>query len=798
MTALDICLLSCLIAQQATKEAPTLTIHTDQRMAPIAKTLYGIFFEEINCAGDGGIYAEQIRNRSFEDSKTPEHWEIAGSPEPLKSVGISSEKPLANGSPSWLRLGLKPGAASQIQLTNRGYWGINAQRGQKLSLSLAAKTNAPTKITVELLDERESVIATSGFAPSAHDWQKLTATLSPTESSTKASLRITVESESEVGLDHISLIPTNESLTGFRGDLAKMLADLRPSFMRFPGGCWVEGDTMATAMRWKQTIGPVESRRTLPNLWGYHSTNGLGFHEYLLLCEQIGAEPLFVINCGMSHREVVPIGEMDEFVQDALDAIEYANEPATSKWGSVRAAAGHPNPFNLRFMEIGNENGGPAYEARYALFYKAIKTKYPNVNLIANVWGGHPKDTPVEILDEHYYSNPEFFFQNANRYDSYDRTGPKIYVGEYAVTQGCGNGNLIAALAEAAFMTGMERNSDVVTMSSYAPLFANVNKKAWNPDLIYFDNNRAIGTPSYYVQKLFSENRPDLNLGFELQNQPAKTHPFPDGGIGVGSWNTQVEYRDLKVRDKDGNVIIASADGSSLVSKSGTWRKTDQLIQQSGSDTPAVAVQDARLTDFEFALKARKLSGAEGFLILVGYQNSDNYLWLNLGGWGNSLHAIEFARNGGKSLVGKQIPGKIETGKWYEIRIAYSHDRIECYLDGKRLFSEAAPSSKSLYTAAGKMQKTGEIIVKVVNSESEPAQVKIALEGSNTSRYKMSETWLSSASATDENSLDFPNKVAPKTVGNAIVNRNFTYLAKPLSLTILRFTPEKPIQEAKR
>ena len=213
------------------------------------------------------------------------------------------------------------------------------------------------------------------------------------------------------------------------------------------------------------------------------------------MCEDISAEPLFVINCGMSHREVVPMEKMGEFVQDALDAIEYANGPTTSKWGAVRAKAGHPKPFNLRLLEIGNENGGPAYNERYRLIGQAVKDKYPEVNLIAGLWGGYPQTRLAEIIDEHYYSTPAFFFQNANKYDSYDRKGPKIYVGEYAVTQGCGNGNLIAALGEAAFMTGMERNSDVVAMASYAPLFANVNHRGWNPDLIYFDSSRVVASP---------------------------------------------------------------------------------------------------------------------------------------------------------------------------------------------------------------------------------------------------------------------------------------------------------------
>ena len=268
------------------------------------------------------------------------------------------------------------------------------------------------------------------------------------------------------------------------------------------------------------------------------------------MCEDLGAEPLFVINCGMSHKENVPLDKMGEFVQDALDAIEYANGPVTSTWGAVRAKNGHRAPFNLKYMEIGNENGGTAYHERYALFYDAIKAKYPQMHLIANEWSGTPKNRPIEIVDEHYYSTPEFFIANAGKYDSYDRAGRKVYVGEYAVTQGCGQGNLRAAIGEAAFMTGMERNSDVVLMASYAPLFANVHYKKWNPDLIDFDSSRAYGIPSYYVQQMFSENRGDVVLPVTV-TAPAITPAARTGAIGVGTWRTQAEFKDIKVTRGD-------------------------------------------------------------------------------------------------------------------------------------------------------------------------------------------------------------------------------------------------------
>ena len=375
-------------------------------------------------------------------------------------------------------------------------------------------------------------------------WKTYRLSLTSAETDPKARLAIYATQPGTVWLDMVSLFPKatwKDRPNGLRLDLAEMLVGLRPAFVRFPGGCWVEGEVLGDALRWKTTIGPISDRRTQWNLWKYHSTNGLGFHEYLELCEDLGAEPLFVINCGMSHKENVPMDKMAEWVQDAIDAtIEYANGPDDSKWGAMRIKAGHPKPFDLKYLEIGNENGGKAYEERYALIYDAIKAKYPKMNLIADLWEGKaPVTRPLEILDEHYYFSPEFFIANAHRYDSYDRKGPKIYVGEYAVTQGCGLGNLRAAIGEAAFMTGMERNSDVVILASYAPLFANVNHKTWNPNLINFDGSRVYGTPSYYAQKMFSENRGDVVLPAAVEILPKTASKPIRGQIGLGTWATQ-------------------------------------------------------------------------------------------------------------------------------------------------------------------------------------------------------------------------------------------------------------------
>ncbi|MEQ1935819.1 MAG: alpha-L-arabinofuranosidase C-terminal domain-containing protein, partial [Fimbriimonadaceae bacterium] len=579
---------------------PTITFDPAQGTIKTSRDLYGIFFEEINCAGDGGIYPELVRNRSFEEGLA--HWEVSD-PSRVKVVEQGVGKHF-----------LEVTLGAPITLTNKGYWGMHFDPNQKYCLTTRTGLEGTVKADVKFfangkeiggrewgtLDDSQSLMTKKGTLPSM--------------TAQNASMELTLTGTGKVFFDFISMAPHDKELKPerFRPDLKKLLADLKPRFMRFPGGCWVEGDTMKTAYRWKTTIGDPRDRAHVNNLWGYQSTNGLGYHEYLQLCEDLNAAPMFVVNCGMSHKEVVPMDKMDEFVQDALDAIEYANGPTTSKWGAVRAANGHPESFKLKYLEIGNENGGAAYEERYDLIYKAVKAKYPEVHLIANVWGGTPKKAKLDIIDEHYYSNPSFFIENADRYDTYDRKGPKVYVGEYAVTQGCGNGNLIAAIAEAAFMTGMERNSDHVIMASYAPLLANLNLKSWNPDLIYFDSSRAYGTPSSHVQKMFAENLPDEVFKSAAIGLPSIPTFFPKGGIGVGTWNTQAEFKDIAVYNGKGIRKIAPQD---MAQESGVWTVADEVAKQTGNATPTRLFAQVVEASYTVKLKARRLVGAEGFLI---------------------------------------------------------------------------------------------------------------------------------------------------------------------------------------
>jgi alpha-L-arabinofuranosidase len=500
------------------------------------------------------------------------------------------------------------------------------------------------------------------------------------------------------------------------------------------------------------------------------------------MCEDLGAEPLFVINCGMSHKEVVPLDKMQEFVQDALDAIEYANGPVSSTWGALRAKNGHRAPFNLKYMEIGNENGGTAYHERYALFYDAIKAKHPQMHLIANEWSGTPTNRPIEIVDEHYYSTPEFFIANAGKYDSYDRAGRKVYVGEYAVTQGCGQGNLRAAIGEAAFMTGLERNSDVVLLASYAPLFANVNYKKWNPDLIDFDSSRAYGIPSYYVQKIFSENHGDVVLPVTV-TAPETAPAVKSGAIGVGTWHTQAEFKDIQVTR--GNETLFACDFANGTKGwrlfGGDWAVTAGTLQQKAlAENVRAFAGDAAWSNYTYSLKARKLGGAEGFLISFLVKDENAKAWWNIGGWGNIRHAIEM-----EGITGNDVPGSIETGRWYDIRIEVKDANVKCFLDGKPIHVVKWEATKPLYAVASQAKRTHEVILKVVNVSSAAQETDIRLNGVKV-RPTAKAIVLASDKPEAENTLDQPTKVSPVTLTLTNAGAAFRHTFPANSVTVLR------------
>ena len=754
-------------AAQKTAQNAVLTVDTDKTGPRLSPFQHGIFFEEINHAGDGGLYPEKLRDRDFRDGTT--YWTAFG--------GASVEK---NGDVLEIKAGNTEGG-----VRTEGYWGIACEKGKALKLSV--EVSRP--VIARLVTLKGVVLAKTELKKGG------AVMLTPTQTYAKSVLEFVVPAGTSVTLHQPSLMPMETfGKSKVRKDLGELVAGMKPSFVRFPGGCFVEGDILANRFNWKNSLGPVASRPGNQCLWGYHATNGMGYHEYLQWCEDSGAAPLFVISAGMSHNGVVPMAQMDGILQEALDALEYANGDAkTTKWGAMRAKNGHSTPFNLKLIEIGNENGGPQYDERYKMLYEGIKKAYPETITIANLWGGLPKSAPIETIDEHYYSNPAFFIQNATRYDTYDRKGPKIYVGEYAVTEGCGKGNLIAGVAEAAFITGMERNSDVVKMASYAPLFVNDNNRAWNPDAIVFDSSRAYGTPSYWVQRLFSENRGTVVLPQTLTAPPPRATPeVYQGGVGVATWGTDAEFADVAIEGKP----------VTLKPGKGKWAKTAEgTLRQSDADGENLAAMggDPKARNYTLTLRAKKHGGREGFLIPFYVRSENDFLWWNLGGWGNTQHQIEYEIGGSKSaLIQPPVKGKIETGRWYDIKIECQGPHIRCYLDGKLIHDVMIPAPPtSLHSVVTReereerSEKSGDILLKIVNAgpDAQPTQIKLLGQVKLTGTGIV--TTLTSNDPMEENSFENPKRIAPVTKPLTKISTDFMYNAAPYSVNILRLKTQK-------
>jgi len=778
-------LLPLLLGLTAQSNEPIqVTIDTRQTTVAVNPAMYGIFFEEINQAGEGGLYGELLRTRGMEDgdaTKLPTGWQAVGE---AGRISLDATSVPNEGRPHSLRI--ERVGAGQIAAVNEGFWGVPLKNGARYRLTMWVRGDAEIDATLEGAGGQR--LGNAVIPKSGNEWRRIERTITASGDDNKAKLVLTPKQLGTVWVGYASLMPLDTwrgRSNGFRKDLAEHVSALKPGFVRFPGGCFIEGQVLGQAFDWKKSIGPVEARRPMPrSFWGYPTSNGLGYHEYLQWCEDLGSRALFVANCGMSHSEIAPTDKMDRYVQDALDAIEYANGPATSKWGALRAKNGHAKPFNLRYIQIGNENGGPNYDVRYAMMAKAIKARYPEIQLVANVWDGVPQSYPLEIIDEHYYSNPAFFWRNANRYDAYDRKGPQIYVGEYAVTRGSGQGNLDAALSEAAFMAGMERNADVVRMASYAPLFVNVNNRQWNPNAVVFDNTRSYGTPSYWVQWIYSNHRPDRILKHEVRAPLPQLEPVA-GRVGLQTWRTQAEFRDIEV-EADGRKLFSAdqVSGDRLEILRGEWTTANGAIRQSSDEENRQAllrgVEIPRSQRATLRLKARKISGAEGFIIMMGLEPGREFQW-NLGGWNNTVHA--FQRDGER--VGRGVPGQIETGRWYDIRIEREGNVSRAYLDGK-LVEELREAGTPNFTAvAGVDEKANEIVIKAVNGAGTARTVQFDFTGGrvgSTARGLV----MTGNRLDAENSLSNPDRIRPRPFSLNGVSGRLSQTLPPYSVTVLR------------
>ena len=551
MTRKNLFLLILILAPAWTACTPArrLDIDLENVGAPIQPTMYGIFFEDINFAADGGLYAELVKNRSFEFPADPlQGWKAFG------KVDVRNDGPFDR-CPHYVRLGDPGHPAKWTGLDNEGFFGIGVKGGETYRFSVWARVpdGGMSELRIELVNTasmgENQFVCQEALKVTGNDWKQYEVILTPAETLEKAVLRIfLVGDRKPVDLEHVSLFPTDTwrgHRNGMRKDLAQALADLHPGVFRFPGGCIVEGADLDTRYNWKNTVGPVENRPINENRWeytfphrffpDYYQSYGLGFFEFFQLSEEIGSEPLPILSCGLacqfqndSEDAHCPVDALEPFIQDALDLIEFANGPVTSTWGKVRADMGHPEPFGLKFIGIGNEQWGPEYPARLEPFVKALRAAHPEIKIVGSAGpysGGEMFDylwpemrrLGADLVDEHFYAPETFFLSQAARYDNYDRTGPKVFAGEYAC-HGDGRkfNHFHASLLEAAFMTGLERNADLVHMATYAPLFAHVEGWQWRPDLIWFDNLRSMRTASWHVQQLYGQYKGQNVLSIKM------------------------------------------------------------------------------------------------------------------------------------------------------------------------------------------------------------------------------------------------------------------------------------------
>jgi alpha-L-arabinofuranosidase len=817
-------------------EEPEATIRIDlaRRGADIPASMYGIFFEEINHAGDGGLYAELIQNRGFEDSSVPEGYTVKGdrifpptdranhltgarphpdlsfrwNPDPIPawrfeqlegsgaSAELTREYPLNEASPTALKVTLPE--KGRISLSNCGFWGMNIEKGKGyyLRMNTSNGNRFEGRAILKLVAEDGTELCNRPLAIDPdRTWCEYTGQLTATGSDPHARFVIELEGTGTLLLDYVSLFPETfrNRINGLRNDIAQTLEALHPAFVRWPGGCIVEGIDLSNRIEWKKTIGDPKNRPGIYDTWGYRATMGFGYHEFLQFCEDIGAAGMFVCNAGIGCQGRVGDAcreeDLDAFIQDALDAIDYALGDGTTEWSRKRVENGHPEPFPLQYVEIGNENWGPVYEKRYDRFYRAIKAKYPRLTLISTLGlGGQHRHERVDMIDPHWYVAPEFFLSSSRLFDQQERGGYAVYVGEYAVNQQVGGGNLLGALAEAAFLSGMERNSDLVKMASYAPLLENVNDRVWPTNLICFDSHRVMGRSSYHVQKMYAENRPDYNTATEFE-QP-RNGVQVSGRIGLGGWNTDNEYRELKVTLPDGRVIEADMERG-WTPKGGTWSAADGTLSQEGPGVMRWSIWDSpeEFSDCSISVKARKKSGDEGFILYFGMQGETGYV-LNIGGWSNQTTAFQHMVGADMPQIPNNIAQQVETGRWYDIRIDIHGDSFTYSLDGKRMLEARIEQSRQ-YVVSGYDETTGEEVIKFVNATEKPFTARIELAGAESVGRTGKAIVLTSGDPSDENSLDNPEKVVPEERVYKGFSDRFTYTFDPWSFTVLRIKVQK-------
>jgi alpha-L-arabinofuranosidase len=802
--------------------------------AAIPARLYGIFYEEINHAGDGGLYAELVRNRGFEDANLPPAciregnfivpprtpnfdtgkpsewrlrwdetdphpaWTIEPAAGGAATIGLVAERPLNDATPHALQVDV---TAAGAQLINSGHWGMRFVQGDGYHLSFFARGERPMTVTALLQSTDGRTLARRPLTVPAGDWRRHDVRLTAGGSDPKGRLVLRFDTPGRLWLDMVSLFPEktfNGRPNGLRPDLAQVIADMKPGFIRGPGGCFAEGITIESRPQWKRSLGPIEQRTGTYSPWGYWSTDGFGYHEFLQFAEDIGADALWVANVGVScsfrSGTFLDDAEVPALIEDTLDAIEYAIGPVSTTWGALRAKHGHPAPFPLKYIEIGNEQQGARYGQRVARFYKAIKAKYPTMPVVLSSWiAGIDRRAidaagPIDIIDEHAYKPVNWAIENFDSFASYKREGWDLYIGEFATNAGVGRGNWIAAINDAAYMMSVEKNTDLVKMASYAPLLENVNHRDWEVNMIHFDSSRVFARASYFVQKLFAENLPSVVLTTSVAFAPVGDKAIA-GQVGLGTWNTAAEFRDIRI-ERDGRVIYQSDFAAAPMPWSpvtgrgqgsrGTWQVADGAYRQSADAVAFSYLAGSNAANTTISLKARKISGAEGFLVMGGQVDGRRVQW-NIAGWGNTQSAIQAS----DAIVGRAVRHRVETGQWYDLRLEVRGRTVRGYVDGTLINEATYPRIDTVLAISGRDDRTGEIIVKALNTGPDQAAMTFDLGAARVAPQGTLIT-LTSANPADENSFDEPRKIAPVTTAISGLGSTFTRTLPPYSLSILR------------
>lgn len=749
--------------------------------------LFGLFFEDINHAADGGLYAELVQNRSFEFDKIDRWdyhsltaWEKADEVE----WEVCDENPIHEDNKHYLSVK----AAANGYIRNLGFnTGIYIEAGKKYDFSIFARTGQQVKVCVKTDDGQMCTnVITIDVSNAVGNWTKYEAVLEGEATSYNGRLYIEF-AEGSYELDMISLFPQDTfkgRKGGLRKDIGEALAEMKPKFMRFPGGCLTHDGSLNShdrnsMYRWIRTIGKVEERPSWRNNWGYNQTLGLGYFEYFCFCEDIGAEPLPVVPGGFNpHKgDAVPMENIGEWVQETLDLIEFANGSVDTKMGAMRAEMGHPEPFNLKYVGIGNEEIGDGFFERYPYFHNAIREKYPDI-LIINTAGpfsigegydvgwSSAKKYGSDLVDEHYYSSPEWYLANMHRYESFDENGPKVFLGEYA---SCSN-TYYNAIVEAAYMTHLER-AKAVALACYAPMLANVDYVNWRPDMLWFNNHTIMKTPNYYVQKLFMENQGTHAIKFETEGLDEVIKLMDkeniSGKVVIAGNDVEGKLYNIKLTDKvTGNVI--------------TVDDIDVLEDNKENEIGEIVSKEYTL---EFNFKRSK--GRKGLRIICGrYAKGSEIVW-DFGGWDNWDCNIASIVNHRGSVIDHRI-FHVEDIE-YTLKLEVSGRNIKTYINGVMWndTTDRLPELEELYVTSSVDETTGETIMKVVNLTGDEKNVKLELDGDE--KTSACVTVLAGYELGDENSFDEPDKIKPVEKQVSVENNELQYVFEPHSVTVLRF-----------